>query len=92
MKTKEANRPAYVKQVGAMRAAVWANGNDERTYFNVTVTRTYRDGETFKLRRFQARTGKKGGYFVDLLPVLPAAFKSGNARDEETSGNGPKDF
>jgi len=48
MKTKETNRPVYVKQVGAVRAAVWANGNDERTYFNVAVTRTYRDGETFK--------------------------------------------
>jgi len=48
MKTKEANRPVYVKQVGAVRAAVWANGNDERTYFNVSVTRMYRDGETFK--------------------------------------------
>ena len=48
MKTKEATRPVYVKQVGAVRAAVWANGNDERTFFNVSVSRRYRDGEQFK--------------------------------------------
>ena len=48
MKSKETNRPVYVKQVGAVRACVWANGNDERTYFNVSATRRYREGEQFK--------------------------------------------
>lgn len=51
-----------------------------------------REGETFKIRRFQARTGRKGGYFVDLLPKMPTSFKSGNGADEESSGNGPRDF
>ena len=51
-----------------------------------------REGETFKLRRFQKRSGKQGGYFVDLLPALPVAFKSGNGTDSEETGNGPKDF
>jgi hypothetical protein len=48
MKTKEANRPVYAKKVGSVRVAVWANGNEERTYFNVSVARQYRDGEQFK--------------------------------------------
>ncbi len=48
MKTNEKSRPAFVKQVGAVRTVVWANGNDERTFFNVSVTRRYREGDQFK--------------------------------------------
>lgn len=50
MKTTDtpANRPAYSKRIGAVRVAVWKNASEGRTFFNVNVTRTYRDGETFK--------------------------------------------
>ena len=48
MKTIETNRPAYVKKIGAVRVAVWANQKDGRTFFNVSVSRTYKDGESFK--------------------------------------------
>lgn len=44
----QSNRPAYSKRIGAVRVAVWRNSTEGRTFFNVNVTRTYRDGETFK--------------------------------------------
>ena len=48
MKSTETNRPAYVKKIGAVRVAIWANQKDDRTFFNISISRTYRDGETFK--------------------------------------------
>lgn len=48
MKPNEKNSPVFVKQVGAVRAVVWANGNDERTYFNFSATRRYREGDQWK--------------------------------------------
>lgn len=48
MKTNEKVKPAFVKQVGATRAVVWANGNEERTFFNISLTRRYRDGDQWK--------------------------------------------
>lgn len=47
--SKETNRPpVYAKKVGNVRVCVWANGDEQRTFFNVTIGRTYRDGEQFK--------------------------------------------
>ena len=50
MKTKETNRPVYTKKIGSVRTVVWANnsGNSDRIFFNVQVSRTYRDGDEFK--------------------------------------------
>jgi hypothetical protein len=49
MKAKETNRPAYVKRVGNVKVAVFLNGGGEgRTYHNVSIARTYRDGDAFK--------------------------------------------
>ena len=32
-----------------IRAAIWANtAEDDRTYYSVSITRSYRDGETWK--------------------------------------------
>ncbi len=51
------------------------------------------DGASFKVRRYQERSGKGGrAYFVDLLPKLPAVLVRGNGATEETTGNGPRDF
>jgi hypothetical protein len=49
MNKRESNRPAYVKRVGNVKVAVFLNGGGEgKTYHNVSVSRTYRDGDTFK--------------------------------------------
>lgn len=42
-------KPIHEIRLGTIRASIWANlSRDRRTYFNVTVTRLYRDGEQWK--------------------------------------------
>lgn len=46
---REPNRPVHVVRYGSIKAAIWRNvidnGNASRPMYNVTVTRSYRDGE-----------------------------------------------
>ena len=44
MKTK----PVHSIRFGAIEAAIWKNQNDTSTWFNVTITRSYKDGDEFK--------------------------------------------
>lgn len=46
-RTSPAAGPAPVKtlRLGRLKAAVWENSSDQRTYFNVTFTRSYLDEE-----------------------------------------------
>jgi hypothetical protein len=41
--------PVKTLRIGRIKAAIWANGADERTFFNVTFARTYM-GEDKKFR------------------------------------------
>jgi hypothetical protein len=46
------NRPVHVVRFGTVKAAVWRNmvdmGNASRPMYNVTVSRSYKDGEEWK--------------------------------------------
>jgi hypothetical protein len=44
MKTK----PVHSIRFGAIEAAIWKNQNETSTWFNVTITRSYKEGEGFK--------------------------------------------
>src|SRR5262245_50167508 len=35
--------PVKTLRLGRIKAAIWENGNDQRTFFNVTFARTYMD-------------------------------------------------
>lgn len=42
-------KPAHEVKLGKIRAAIWANGNGhDEVWFNVTVTRLYKDEEGWK--------------------------------------------
>ena len=41
-------KPLHEIKVGRIRATVWPNENEQRSWFTVTVTRSYRDGEVWK--------------------------------------------
>ena len=50
------NKPAHQIRLGRIRAAIWANqGENGDAWFNVTMTRTYNDGDgpkdTYSFRR-----------------------------------------
>ena len=37
------NAPIKILRIGRIKAAVWENGADQRTFFNVTFARSYMD-------------------------------------------------
>jgi hypothetical protein len=41
-------RPAHEIRLGRIKAAIWANEGDNGTWFNVTVSRSYKDGDEWK--------------------------------------------
>jgi hypothetical protein len=49
---KVANRPVHTIRYGAVRAAIWRNmidaGNASRPIYNVTFSRSYKDGDQWK--------------------------------------------
>ena len=55
-----ANPPVHEIRMGKVKACVWENQNDGKTYHNVTVVRLYKDDDDWK-------PSKKG---VTLKPEL----------------------
>jgi len=47
MKTK--TKPAHEIRFGAIKAAIWENETAKGSRFNVTISRLYKDGESWKL-------------------------------------------
>jgi hypothetical protein len=49
---KSANRPIHTIRYGSIRAAIWRNivdnGNASRSMYNVTLSRSYKDGNAWK--------------------------------------------
>ena len=41
-------RPAQEIRLGRIRATIWANQNDNGTWYNVTLSRNYKDGDEWK--------------------------------------------
>lgn len=41
-------RPAHEIRLGRIRAAIWANQGDNGTWYNVTLSRNYKDGDEWK--------------------------------------------
>ena len=48
METPEKKKPAHEVKLGKIRATIWANETDQDVWFNVTLTRRYHDGESWK--------------------------------------------
>ena len=40
--------PVFSRRVGGVRLAIFANQNDRGKYFNVVLSRQYKDGNTWK--------------------------------------------
>ena len=61
-KPKEAkNRPVHEVRLGRVRAAIWLNESENGAFYNVTVTRIYKDGDEWK---------DSGSFGRDDLPLL----------------------
>jgi len=44
----KSSRPKHEIRLGRIRAAIWENDTKNGTQFNVTVSRLYKDGDTWK--------------------------------------------
>jgi hypothetical protein len=42
------NRPAHEIRLGRIKATIWANQNDNGTWYNVTLSRNYKDSDEWK--------------------------------------------
>lgn len=61
---QQANRPVHTVRFGALKAAIWLNETSVGPIHNVTVSRSYKDGDTWK------DSGSFG--YDDLLPLAKA--------------------
>ena len=59
------NRPIHEVRLGAIKAAVWKNENETGARDNVTLSRIYKDGDTWKSTDSFGRD--------DLLPLAKVA-------------------
>ena len=41
-------KPAHEVRLGRIKATIWANQNDNGTWYNVTLSRSYKDGDEWK--------------------------------------------
>ena len=46
--SKPKNKPTHEVKAGSVRATIWPNETDTGTRFNVTLSRLYRSGESWK--------------------------------------------
>jgi len=44
----EKNRPAHEIRIGAVKAVIWANQTDSGVFYNVNLSRLYKDGDDWK--------------------------------------------
>lgn len=65
----ERNRPVHVVRLRNIRAALWANESDGATWYNVTVSRLYKDEEG----RWRTSDGFGRDDLLLLAKVLDAA-------------------
>ena len=42
------NQPAHEVRMGRIKATLWANPTENGTYYNVTLTRLYKEGDNWK--------------------------------------------
>lgn len=42
------SRPVHSIRIGTVRASIWENRSGESTWYNVTVSRSYKDGDQWK--------------------------------------------
>jgi hypothetical protein len=62
---KTNNKPVHVVRYGAIKAAVWLNQTSAGPMHNVTISRTYKDGEDWK---------ESGSFGADDLLSAAKAF------------------
>jgi hypothetical protein len=76
-------RPVHEIRLGRIRAAIWANQNDNGTWYNVTLSRSYKDGDDW---RSSASFGRDE--LLTLAKVADLANSWIHEQSQSSNGNG----
>jgi hypothetical protein len=76
-------RPVHEIRLGRIRAAIWANQNDNGTWYNVTLSRSYKDGDDW---RSSASFGRDE--LLTLAKVADLANSWIHEQSQSNNGNG----
>ncbi|MBL9168975.1 MAG: hypothetical protein JNN07_14640 [Verrucomicrobiales bacterium] len=71
------DRPVHEVRLGGVKATVWKNESERGSHYNTTVSRIYRDGETWKTSESFGRD--------DLLPLAKAIDQAHSWICEQTA-------
>jgi hypothetical protein len=82
-KEEAVKAPAFSATIGNVRASVWANDNEGRAYYNVTLGRRYRDGEKWAFSNSLNGAGDVVHAIHALGQVLEAIAENDNHLGEE---------
>jgi hypothetical protein len=56
MSSNSSNKPVHEVRLGSIKAAIWRDqSSDNKTRFNVSVTRSYKDGDKWKTSEYFGR-------------------------------------
>jgi len=55
MSTQTTNKPAHEVRLGSIKAAIWRDTNADKTRFNISITRIYKDGDKWKQTEYLNR-------------------------------------
>lgn len=78
-------RPAHEIRLGRIKATIWANHNDNGTWYNVTLSRTYRDGDEWKS---STSFGRDELLTVAKVADLANSWIHGQAQGQVPANNG----
>jgi hypothetical protein len=77
-------RPVHEIRLGRVKAAVWANQGDKGTWFNVTLSRNYKDGDEWKS---SASFGRDELLTVAKVADLANSWIHGQSQGPPTNGS-----
>lgn len=76
-------RPVHEVRLGRIKAAIWTNEGDNGTWYNVTVSRNYKDGDEWK-----SSTSFGRDELLTLAKVADLANTWIHGQNQPTSSNG----
>ncbi|MAT70099.1 MAG: hypothetical protein CMJ58_11330 [Planctomycetaceae bacterium] len=88
MSNQPTNKPAATLRDGSLKATLWQRQSENGVFFNVTLTRTYKDGDNYKDSNSYTgaellRVARLAGKAYDLADELRATANDANHGAQE---------
>ena len=85
--TQEApkQRPAHEVRLGRIKATIWANPSENGTWYNVTLSRSYKEGDNWKS---SPSFGRDDLLVVGKVADLAHSWIHQQSQSQQSAGNG----